>query len=337
MGDSVAFLYIYGMKLFLSVMLSAVSMAATAQPWFEGQLTYHVSVTSKTPGFSEADVRKLMAVSDQSVVFCKNGNYFRQNGVATLYSINKDKKLYFKFRSIDTLYDMDYGADTSRILGIRKSDSTFMVNNIPCKGIRIVTSNSAKTWRYTETLRNNPALDVDYALGQYNVYTRETKGAVYLWTKIELGFGDEVDSCVRIEQKPVDDQIFVLPNLPHQRFSAGTLLKRPEFHGGAQAWMKYLQANLDANLSLKYVKLPKGQASASQTVIVSFVVGADGRLSGFEVLNKDRVNPHLATEALRVVGESPRWEPARFAGETVTMRSAQPVVFEVRVAAQDAR
>jgi TonB family protein len=95
------------------------------------------------------------------------------------------------------------------------------------------------------------------------------------------------------------------------------------------AWNIYLKNNLNESVAAKYVKLSKGQDTASERVIVSFVVSEDGNISNIRVQNKDEVNSKLAGEAIRVIREFPRWIPATIYGEKVKFTVNQPIVFAV--------
>jgi TonB family protein len=133
-----------------------------------------------------------------------------------------------------------------------------------------------------------------------------------------------------VEEKKVDDHLFDLPALPRKIFTASQLYSPAHYPGNNGAWLKYLQTNLDGNLALKYVKISKDQAEASQQVIVEFVVSEDGSVNNLHVINKQEVNSHLAEEAMRVIRDSPRWAPAMFFGEKITTSVKQPVIFAVK-------
>lgn len=299
------------------------------QKYFEGSLVYRSSVKSKIDNLSDKDAQKVLAAGDVRTVAVKNGNYRQTSEYADVFTIRKDKKAYIKFRKIDTLYYLDYAFDTSRVMGVVKSDSVLKVNNYLCKSITIKTSNSTKRYYYSDSLRNNPVYDQDNTIDQYNLYSRETGGAMYLLTRSEYTFAVQTDSCTRIEQKSIDDHVFDLPALPLKDLSTASLHSIARFPGKEGAWLKYLESNLDSKLGIKYIKLPKGQSEASATVLVEFIVAEDGTISNIQVLNKNAVHPRLAEEAVRVIKESPRWVPANFYGEKITSSCRQPIVFKV--------
>jgi TonB family protein len=300
------------------------------QKYFEGELAYRVSVTSRIENLTDKEAHKLLAMGDMLTIVIKDGNYRQTTDYSTTYIIKKDKKEYFKFRTIDTLYYLDYSSDTSHVTAVLRSDSVFKVGNYPCKAITIRTGNLSRRYYYSNSLFLNPEFDKENTIGHYNEYSRETNGAVYLFTSADLPFAYEKDSCVRVEQKNIDDRLFDLPALPLKKIDFSKLMVQAHFPGKAGAWLKYLEGNLNGSIAGKYIKLPKGQSTASLQVMVQFDVAEDGSVSDIQVLNKKEVHPKLAEEAIRVIRESPRWVPTNVFGEKISGSIKQPIVFQVK-------
>ncbi len=84
-----------------------------------------------------------------------------------------------------------------------------------------------------------------------------------------------------------------------------------EFPGGVSGWVKYLQANLNAELGNKVIKIPKGQKNARVSVMVSFIVDKKGNISEVTVDNEKNLPNKLVKEAIRVIKEGPKWIPAQ--------------------------
>ncbi|MCL2562047.1 MAG: energy transducer TonB [Rikenellaceae bacterium] len=68
------------------------------------------------------------------------------------------------------------------------------------------------------------------------------------------------------------------------------------------------------------------RSGAEGTVILSFVIERDGRLSNIQILNSSGYNS-LDTQAVRTVRSSPRWEPGRQDGKPVRVQFVVPVIF----------
>lgn len=102
-----------------------------------------------------------------------------------------------------------------------------------------------------------------------------------------------------------------------------------QFPGGAAGWRKYLESNLNIALGGKYIKLKKGEASASQTILISFLVDKTGKVSETIVENPEEVHHKLAAESIRVISQGPDWIPATINGLPVIYRQKQSITFQV--------
>ncbi|MBK8499080.1 MAG: TonB family protein [Flavobacteriales bacterium] len=96
--------------------------------------------------------------------------------------------------------------------------------------------------------------------------------------------------------------------------------QQPEFPGGMEALVRYLQENL---------RYPKSamEAKAEGTVHVSFKVKADGQIAFVSV--KRGVRKDLDDEALRVVNAMPAWKPGISKGKTVEAEMVLPISFRL--------
>ena len=97
--------------------------------------------------------------------------------------------------------------------------------------------------------------------------------------------------------------------------------KMPEFPGGQEALMNFLQKNV------KYPKEAMDKGTQGR-VVVQFVVGKDGSVTNPKVVKS--VSPELDQEALRVVKMMPKWQPGKQKGEEVPVKFTIPVSFMLR-------
>ena len=95
----------------------------------------------------------------------------------------------------------------------------------------------------------------------------------------------------------------------------------PEFPGGMKELMTYLKDNI------KYPKAAQDKKVQGR-VIVQFVVEKDGTPTEFNVLRS--VDPDLDAEALRVLGEMPKWKPGMQKGQVVRVKYTVPVTFRLQ-------
>ncbi|TDS14099.1 energy transducer TonB [Sphingobacterium paludis] len=100
----------------------------------------------------------------------------------------------------------------------------------------------------------------------------------------------------------------------------------PQFRSGAGSWNKFVQANLDVR------KLVNSIDSTSyvdyglrQTAVLEFTVCEDGEVCDVAIINKNKISPEFAEEALRVMRKSPKWIPAKKEGKGVRTRIKQSI------------
>jgi protein TonB len=97
--------------------------------------------------------------------------------------------------------------------------------------------------------------------------------------------------------------------------------EQPEFPGGMGECMKWLAKNM------KYPQIAQ-ENGVQGRVIVQFVVNRDGSIVDAVVARG--VDPQLDKEALRVVGQMPKWKPGKQRGKEVRVRFTLPVMFRLQ-------
>lgn len=95
----------------------------------------------------------------------------------------------------------------------------------------------------------------------------------------------------------------------------------PKFPGGQEALMTYLAK------SIKYPVIAQ-QNKEQGRVTIRMVVGKDGNISKIKVLSG--VSPSLDYEAIRVVGNMPKWVPGKQNGEAVAVEYTIPIIFKLQ-------
>ncbi|MDZ4794670.1 MAG: energy transducer TonB [Bacteroidota bacterium] len=94
------------------------------------------------------------------------------------------------------------------------------------------------------------------------------------------------------------------------------------FTGGAEAWIKFLENNLNAGVATDN-SAPDGH----YTVIIQFVVDKEGKVSNIKALTRHSYG--MEAEVIRLLKKAPRWNPAIQDGRTVKAYRKQPVTFVV--------
>jgi len=92
----------------------------------------------------------------------------------------------------------------------------------------------------------------------------------------------------------------------------------PEFPGGMEACMKFIEKNL------KYPESCR-QRNIQGQVMVQFIVGVDGSLSDIQVVKS--VDIQLDRTALKVVKMMPKWKPGEKNGKKTKVKFLMPVTF----------
>jgi len=118
-----------------------------------------------------------------------------------------------------------------------------------------------------------------------------------------------VQGPVAVEEESDEGQIFQVVE------------QMPEFPGGMNALMNYLQKNI------KYPSVAQDNGIQGR-VMVTFVVNKDGSIVDPEVIKA--VDPSLDKEALRVIKAMPKWNPGKQRGKPVRVKYTVPVTFRLQ-------
>lgn len=101
----------------------------------------------------------------------------------------------------------------------------------------------------------------------------------------------------------------------------------PYFKGGAVAWSRFLQYNLDLSRTVGTMdSVAYAKYGPKQTAILKFIVCEDGSICNIEIENPEKISPEFAKAVLSVMRKSPQWMPAQVNGKPVKTRFRQPVV-----------
>ena len=311
--------------LFFVVYCSTVLHAQ--QKDFEGSIAYHVNFTSKVEGVSALAWKNLMFSGDSLIMVFKGANAVGTTGSITYYYRPDKQKLYMKIKGIDTLFYLDYHSDTTTVKSITKNADQKKVAGYNCKSITMVTGMHTMKYFYAPDLYRNPDYDKDYKIGGGDVLSREI-ASIWLEGFERFNYFDIQQTCYRVQPSAVNDNIFILPDLPEKVFSMSSIKKEAQFPGKENGWIRYIQTNLKGELAAKYVKIPKGETTALQTVVVDFMISDQGLPVNIIVLNKDEVHSKLAAEAVRVIAESPVWKPATVLGGKTIFHGTQSITFQ---------
>jgi protein TonB len=125
--------------------------------------------------------------------------------------------------------------------------------------------------------------------------------------------GDDFNNIPVIKQ-PVPEDI---PVKKEVQTVEPPVSKEPEFLGGVDAWMKFLQRNLTVPAEL--------EAGETKTVAIKFSVSPEGVVTNFEIVKS--AGAQYDNEVIRVLKKMPRWKPGIQNGQPVARVFTQPVTF----------
>jgi len=95
----------------------------------------------------------------------------------------------------------------------------------------------------------------------------------------------------------------------------------PEFTGGTEEMYKFLGKNIMYPAQAR-------ENSIEGKVVLTFVVGADGKISQIEQVGK-KLGWGCDEEAIRVVKNMPAWTPGKQNGKAVTVKFTLPIRFQL--------
>jgi len=121
-------------------------------------------------------------------------------------------------------------------------------------------------------------------------------------------------------RNPQDPDGDMIPMPPSDTTSTNGLYKQvehePQFPGGIQKLYAYLRKNL------RYPRM-----DIQGKVFVTFVVEKDGSLTNIKIQRS--LSPETDAEAIRLIKNSPKWNPGIQNGRPVRVQYSLPIVFQM--------
>jgi hypothetical protein len=294
---------------------------------FEGIIKLKVDLKSKSPDMGDEAMKVVLGVSPDVTVYTKNDNQRYTGSAGDSYYLGDDKKLYIKFRKVDTLYVIDYSKSSPKPTSTGKTSEKKNIAGYDCEVFFMKGEDGMQKFYYSPQLPIAPGLYKDMELGNHRIYGEATS-SMWLALEEESKIYKSYQEAISVTPQAIDDSVFKLPSLPQAPYEIERVLITPTYdrNGG---WAEYLRKNLDADLAARIVKIPRGETSGLQSVLVKFQVTDKGIVENARVVNSKDVHPKLAQEALRVVNESGRWTPASIYGIKIPYTMQQPVTFVI--------
>jgi periplasmic protein TonB len=115
------------------------------------------------------------------------------------------------------------------------------------------------------------------------------------------------------------DSNIQLDTIPDKVFTK--VENEPEFPGGQEAWLKYIQTVIQKNADLLITDHNEG------TCLLEFIVNVNGNVS--DVTATTMKNSRLAEVSVNAIKEGPKWKPAIQNGHIVASYKKLPVTFKI--------
>lgn len=312
---------------FLVLQICLFTSAMAQQTSFEGVVDYQLEIKSKNKLISDVSAGRMLGVGTVMKVHIKKGNFKRESSKLLEIQRTDSLKPFFMFKGIDTFYYHSPTPEVEDVPEIIQSDKVVPIAGYNCKSLTIRRKNITTTYYYDPALFQDPAYTNPAEKNDFTLFLHQTK-SVYLKSVIETEQFLYTETAFRVTKTDVPETIFQMPAVPFAPFNFAAQLTYPFYKSGNEAdWVTYVQKSINNNLVNKYVKIPKGEESASQTAEVLFVISANGTVGDAEVVNKKEIHPALANEALRIVKESYGWKPATIRGEKIDYLILQKITF----------
>lgn len=137
--------------------------------------------------------------------------------------------------------------------------------------------------------------------------------------------GNELESYIE-ETEPIDDIPFddipiePSPEVDNNVYMGELIETQASFPGGLSAFYEYVATNI------KYPKRAKTM-DVTGTVYVQFIIDKDGSLTELKTLKG--IGLGCDEEAIRVLENSPKWNPGKQRGRAVRVRMVLPITFSL--------
>ncbi len=165
-----------------------------------------------------------------------------------------------------------------------------------------------------ETIKFTPPVIKDDAVEDEPPPPQEKVAETNVGTTTQEGTGEDVSVPSDAGTGPVEEKAPEIFTVVEQM---------PEFPGGAQEMMKYIQKNVH------YPEIEK-EANISGKCFIKFVVETDGSISNVEVLKGVAGGPGCDKEAVRVVKSMPKWNIGKQNGRPVRVYFNVPIIFRLQ-------
>jgi hypothetical protein len=310
-------------RAFLLLLLFLSQIFASAQTkTFTGTLVYLNNLQTKTSAISAAEWMKYTLQDDTLRAQMSEENLLLESKHSKIFYLGKENKTYYSQEGFDTLYYELDKEDTTAVLNYQMKEGATTIAGYRCNTLTVDTRATKYTFDFAPDLPivRSTAVGTKTLSGIMNLIT----GVILRKTTSRARFIN-TRTVISVMPGQVPPATFNLPQLPQEKLKENSFQKTAELTN--PKWAIYLQRTINADLAGKYIKIPRKQEMAMQTVLVEFIVDKQGKIIEPIVLNPTEVHSKLAEEAIRVIANSPVWTPASRKGEPIPSVMVQPISF----------
>jgi hypothetical protein len=265
--------------------------------------------------------KDLATVAKKNAVFYGEGVYENNLFELNCFTTNK-KNILMTLRFTDSSLKNCNGLCTFyNEIGKRKEEGNYKLNK---------QNDVWKKWDITGKITDS----IIYLDGNpiiTSTFSYDKKGNLYSFT-LKDSLNDTyhketyVESLDFIEKVDFIGQKGIIWNKTKNGITIDTVFTREEieeaFPGGLPNWSKYLQRNLNVN-----VVSDNRASSGTYNVIVRFTIEKDGTIK--DIIAETNVGYGAENEVIRIIRDSPNWEPGIQYGRKVKSIKRQPITFVV--------
>ena len=258
--------------------------------------------------------------------------------------LGRELRLVHEYEADEAVLNQGINAKQYQLLLIRKSvgDQLFsMANNFNYqslkKRIRMMSKNRSSQWNRLRALAVVPVIALALLAfansksvaavvtvddQQNRVVQSAEQSAEQSPELVVVAYRPEVESAPQADEAKTEVQA---PEeaAPQSKKVYESVEQMPEFPGGVEGLMRYLQQN---------VQYPPTavQNDVQGRVIVQFIIDETGQVGDVKVVRS--VSEEVDAEAVRVVKSLPKFEPGRQGGEPVSVWYTLPIAFKMQSA-----
>ncbi len=196
---------------FALLFCGANAFAQTANPTFEGEITYANVYKSKNPKLKEKQLAAMLGSVHN--YYIKNGDYKTvTNGMFAQWQlyINKDNKLYNKMASSDTVFWNDAAIHDDEVVSSKVNKNVITILGYPCDELVLNCRSGVHKYYFNSKLRVDAKLFIKNKYGNYYNYISRTN-AVPLKMIIEDAEFIIESVATKVEPKKFPAGFFLLP------------------------------------------------------------------------------------------------------------------------------